>query len=210
MSEVYTINILLKGWKKILLFAIVTAIFGVGLSFLLPLQYSSSMRLLIIQKNLSQQDPYTAIKASESISDNLGQIIYTTSFFDKLMVTKFNIDQSVFNSDERKKRDQWRQMIDTQVVRGSGMLVVTVYHTDPDQATQIARAIAFVITREGSGYVGGGDLNVQLVDDPLQSRYPVRPNIPVNAFMGFVLGIIVGTGYVFIVARRREISLPLA
>src|SRR5512143_864386 len=131
MQESHYMEALADVWKRILLFALVTAVFGAALSFLFPLRYSSTMRLLIIQKQLSQTDPYTAIKATESISDNLSQIVYTTSFFDKVMAAKFNIDQSIFPTDEIKKRKLWREMIGTNVIRGSGMLVVTVYHKDP-------------------------------------------------------------------------------
>jgi len=205
MEEYRYASVLAGRWKRIVLFGLVAALFGAGLSFLFPLRYSSSMRLLIIQEQLSQADPYTAMKASERIADNLGQIIYTTSFFDKLMVTEFNIDRSIFKSDETKRRKQWREMIETQVIRGSGMLVVSVYHTDPDQATQIARAIAFVLTTEGWQYVGGGDLQVKLVDQPLPSKYPVKPNIPANAFAGFVLGLMAGAGQALVSASRRSI-----
>jgi capsular polysaccharide biosynthesis protein len=203
--ESHYLYALARGWKQVLAFALVTAVAGMGISFLFPLQYSSSMRMLIIQKQLSAADPYTAIKASERISDNLAQIVYTTSFFDKVMGAKFNIDRSVFKTEESKKRKQWRDMIETRVIRGSGMLVVTVYHTDPKQAEQISRAVAFVLTTEGWQYIGGGDLDVKLVDEPLVSRYPVRPNVPANAFMGLILGIIAGTGYVLLNARRHSI-----
>jgi capsular polysaccharide biosynthesis protein len=203
--ESHYLYALARGWKQVLLFALITAIAGAGLSFLFPLQYSSTMRMLIIQKQLSDTDPYTAIKASERISDNLGQIIYTTSFFNKVMGAKFNIDQTVFKQDESKKRKQWHDMIATRVVQNSGMLVVTVYHVDPKQAEQISRAVAFVLTTDGWQYIGGGDLDVKLVDDPLVSSYPVRPNIPANAFMGLILGIIAGTGYVLSNARKHSL-----
>jgi capsular polysaccharide biosynthesis protein len=196
MSDIAYMHALRRGWKKILVFAVACAIFATGLSFLFPLQYSSSMRALIIQKQLAASDPYTAIKASERIADNLAQIVYTTSFFDKVMDANFNIDQGIFKADERKKRRQWNDMISTQVLRGSGMLVITVYHEDPLQAEQISRAIAFVLTTEGWEYVGGGDLQIRLVDEPLISRWPVRPNIPANAFTGLVLGFLAGAGYV--------------
>jgi capsular polysaccharide biosynthesis protein len=204
-SESHYAYVITRNWKKVVLFGLAAAIVGAGLSFLFPLQYSSTLRLLIIQKQLSQADPYTAIKASERIADNLGQIVYTTSFFDKVLEAGFNVDKSVFKTDDTKRRRQWRTMIDTQVIRGSGMLAVTVYHQDPEQASQIAQAIAFVLTTEGWEYVGGGDLQVKLVDEPLNSRYPVKPNVPANAFMGFVLGIMAGTGYVLSVARRHGI-----
>src|SRR5690242_8833843 len=97
--ESHYLYTLARGWKQVLAFALVTAVAGMGISFLFPLQYSSTMRMLVIQKQLSSADPYTAIKASERISDNLGQIIYTTSFFDKVMGAKFNVDQSIFKAD---------------------------------------------------------------------------------------------------------------
>ncbi|MEK9152298.1 MAG: hypothetical protein AAB692_02935 [Patescibacteria group bacterium] len=205
MSDSHYANAILVGWKRILLFGIITGLFGTGLSFLFPLEYSSSMRLLIIQKQLNQADPYTAIRASERIADNLGQIIYTTSFFDKVMNAKFNVDKTVFSSDALKRRNQWNRMITTQVIRDSGLLAVSVYHADKEQATQIARAIAFVLTTEGWQYVGGGDLQVILVDEPLQSRFPVRPNVPANALMGFVLGSIAGVGYVLVTEQKRNL-----
>ncbi|MFH1047773.1 MAG: Wzz/FepE/Etk N-terminal domain-containing protein [Patescibacteria group bacterium] len=207
MNETSYITTMRKGWKRIALFAVVSALFAAGVSFAFPLKYSSSMRLLIIQQQLSSSDPYTAIKASERIADNLAQILYTTSFYDKVMAAKFNVDEGVFGTDEIKKRKRWQDTIATQVVRGSGMLDVTVYHVDPDQAEQISQAIAFVLTTEGSIYVGGGDLEVRLVDDPLVSRWPVRPNIPANALAGLVLGGIAGAGYVIMVAERRRVPL---
>jgi capsular polysaccharide biosynthesis protein len=200
----HTLYVISRGWKKILAFALVTAFAGAGLSLLFPLQYSSSMRMLIIQKQLSASDPYTAIKASERISDNLAQIIYTTSFYDKVMGSNFNIDKTYMKTEESKKRKQWQDMIQTRVIRDSGMLVVTVYHTDKAQAEQLSRAIAFVLTTEGWKYIGGGDLDIQLVDAPLISKYPVKPNIPANALMGLMLGIIAGTGYVLIESRRHS------
>lgn len=209
MHELPLGNILWKNAVRILLIGLASAVAGAGLSLLFPLRYSATMRLLIIQKQLAQADPYTAMKASERISDNLGQIVYTTSFFGKVMDEKFNIDKSVFSTDEIKRRKEWSQMISTSVIRGTGMLQVAVYHTDQAQAKLISQAVANVLISEGWTYVGGGDLQVKLVDEPLLSRWPVKPNIPINAFMGLVLGILAGAGWSIADARRKNIfSLP--
>lgn len=204
MSDINYTDSIRRGWKRIFLFALLTAAFAAAVSFAFPLRYSSTMRLLIIQNQLSASDPYTAIKAAERISDNLAQILFTTDFYDQVMGAQFNVDETYFNGDERKRRRRWKDAISTRVLRGSGMLDVTVYHTDPEQAEQISQAIAFVLTTEGWEYVGGGDLQVRVVDEPLTSRWPVRPNVPANAFMGFVLGGIAGTGYVFMREGRRR------
>ena len=203
MHDKDSLSVLLSGWKKILLFGLIAAFVGAGLSLLFPLRYGVTMRLLIIQKQLATADPYTAMKVSERIADNLGQILYTTSFYEKVIGAHYNTDTSIFSDDEIKRRREWRKMIETQVMRGSGMLVVTVYHVDPAQAEQFARAIAFVLTIEGWQYVGGGDLQIKLVDEPLSSKWPVKPNIPANALTGFVLGALVGSAYV-LVTKRKE------
>jgi len=205
MSETSYTTIINRGWKRIMIFASASAVFAIAVSLAFPLQYSSSMRLLIIQRQLSTADPYTAIKASERIADNLAQILYTTSFYDKIMAAKFNVDEAAFGQDEIKKRRRWRDTIATQVVRGSGMLDVTVYHVDPEQAEQISQAVAFVLTTEGSKYVGGGDLEIRLVDDPLVSKWPVKPNLLANALAGLVLGGLAGVGYVLTAASRRRV-----
>ncbi len=207
MSDTNYTETIRRGWKTIFLFALLTAAFAAAVSFAFPLRYSSTMRLLIIQNQLSASDPYTAIKAAERISDNLAQILFTTDFYDQVMDAQFNIDEKYFDIDERKRRKRWNDAISTRVLRGSGMLDITVYHTDPEQAEQISQAIAFVLTTEGWEYVGGGDLQVRVVDEPLVSRWPVRPNVPANAFMGFVLGGIAGTGYVIMRDGRRRTGL---
>ncbi|MEA3248964.1 MAG: hypothetical protein U9Q03_01245 [Patescibacteria group bacterium] len=204
MSDINYTDSIRRGWKKIALFAVATAAFAAAVSFAFPLRYGSTMRLLMIQSELSAVDPYTAIKAQERVSDNLAQILYTTDFYDKVMGAQFNVDEEYFAGDERRQRRRWKDAISTLVLRGSGMLDVTVYHTDPDQAEQISRAIAFVLTTEGWEYIGGGDLQVRVVDEPLVSRWPVRPNVPTNAFMGLVLGGIAGSGYVLTRDRRRK------
>jgi capsular polysaccharide biosynthesis protein len=204
MSDTSYLATIRKGWTRIALFAVLSALFAVAVSLAFPLRYSSSMRMLIIQGSLASADPYTAIRASERIADNLAQVMYTTSFYDKVVGAKFNVDESYFGEEERKVRERWNEAIATQVVRNSGMLDVVVYHTDKDQAEQLSQAIAFVLTTEGWKYVGGGDLEIRLVDDPLVSKWPVKPNLPANALTGLVLGSLAGVGYVLATAGRRR------
>jgi capsular polysaccharide biosynthesis protein len=175
-----------------------------GLSFLRPLEYSSTSRLLIIQKSGLNLDPYTAIRSAESIASNLAQVVYTSVFYDKVMNAGFNIDKSYFKTDENKRRTQWTDMVATEVTHDSGFLQITVYHTNRDQASEINRAIAYILTTEGNSYIGGQDLQIQLVDTPIQSRFPTRPNIPLNAFLGAVVGVILSALYLVVGEARRR------
>jgi uncharacterized protein involved in exopolysaccharide biosynthesis len=45
-------------------------------------------------------------------------------------------------------------------------------------------------------------VEVRLIDDPLNSRWPVKPNIFANVFSGFVLGGLLGIGYLWLQAER--------
>lgn len=192
---------LLNGWVTIVLCGVVGMALAVLLSFLRPLEYSSTTRILITQE-LGAVDAYTASRSSERIADDLANIVYTSAFFDKVMTSGYEIDSSYFSDDEIKRRQQWEDAISASVSRSSGLLSITAYHTDVDQAEELATAVAYVLTTEGWTYTSGGNITVQVVDEPLDSRYPVRPNLLVNGFSGLVLGLLGGSGYLLIAAER--------
>lgn len=182
------------------------AVLATALSFVRPLEYSSTVRLLIVPRQTLGLDPYVAIRTAERISENLASIIYTTSFFEKVLAEDADIDRNYFNVREYKKRRQWQRMIETQVSRGGGLLMIRVYHPNRDQAGKLITAVGNVLRSEGWTYVGGGDLPISIVDAPLTSRWPSRPNIPMNALAGFALGIIALAVYSAYDASRRHSS----
>jgi len=188
------------NWKTIFLFGILVMAIAVGLSFIQPLEYGTTVRFLVIQKSVLGLDPYTAVKSSERVANNLAEIMYTTSFFNKVLESGYGIDQSYFKDDEEKRREQWADMLGTSVEGGTGLLTIEVYHPDRGQSLEIAQAVATVLSQEAREYVGG-DVQVKLVDDPLPSKFPVKPNIPLNAFFGFVFGLILG--FVYVVWRGK-------
>ncbi len=197
-------QLLERHWKTIAVSALITMILAAGLSFLRPLEYSSTMRLLIIQKAGTNLDPYTAIRSAERIADNLSQVIYTSVFFDKVVTAGFNVDKGYFKTAESKRREQWAGMVTTEVTHETGFLRISVYHRDKEQASELARAVAFVLTTEGNQFIGGRDLEIRLVDTPLQSRFPVRPNVPLNGFLGAVIGVILSSLYLVVGESRRR------
>lgn len=191
------------GWRTIFFSAVLGLILAVLLSFFQPLRYRSAVRVLITQ-NVGIVDAYTASRSSERIADDIATLIHTTSFYDAVMSAGFNIRQNYFPNDELRRRKLWKRTVQATVLRGTGLLEVDVYHTSVDQAEQIVRAIAFVLTTRGADFVSGGGLYVRLVDEPLNSRFPVKPNIPINAFTGFVLGGLCGVALVSLNAERLK------
>lgn len=190
-----------RFWHTIVIMAAIGLLLGVILSLLRPLEYSSTTRLLIIQQ-LGTVDAYTASRSAERVAEDITNVIYTSTFFQKVMASTTQIDKDYFPGDEIKLRKMWGQTVDAIVTRGTGLLQIIVYHQEAAQAELIARALSSVIVTEGWQYTSGGSISIQLVDEPLNSRWPVRPNIPLNAFAGAVLGGLAGVGFVLLKAER--------
>ena len=118
------------------------------------------------------------------------------------MDSGFDIRANYFPEDDQRRRKLWKKTVQPTVLRGTGLLEINVYHTSVGQAEQIARAVAFILTTRASEFISGGGVAARLVDDPLNSRYPVKPNIPVNAFTGLVLGAFAGVGVLLVNSER--------
>jgi capsular polysaccharide biosynthesis protein len=195
-------TVLQRGWFSITCFALLGLVVSLLVSFVQPLKYSSTVRLLVRQDTGTAVDAYTASRAEESIATNLTEILYTTTFFDGVMSAGFSIDPKTFPTDDYNRRKEWAKTISASVEHGSGLLTLTAYHQDPKQAEQIVRAAAFVLTQKAGDYTSGGHVTVQLIDAPLNSRWPVKPNLLVNGLSGLVLGGLFGVAYVLLQAER--------
>ncbi|MFA4845521.1 MAG: GNVR domain-containing protein [Patescibacteria group bacterium] len=202
MSQPNYIRDVTNHWHTVVMFGLLGLVLALIVSFVQPLRYSSTVRLLILQDVGSSVDAYTASRAEERIADNLSTLLYTSTFFGQVMNAGFDIDQTIFPDDDSKTRKVWGNMVRATVSRGSGLLSVTAYHRDITQAEQIVRAIAVVLTEHVDEYTSGGSVAVRLVDEPLNSRWPVKPNILVNILSGFVLGGFVGIGFVILQTER--------
>jgi uncharacterized protein involved in exopolysaccharide biosynthesis len=190
------------GWATIAMFAALGVVLSLIISFLQPLRYSSTVRLLITQDIGISVDAYTASRSEERIAQNLATILYTTTFFNQVLNAGFSIEKNSFPTEDYRRRREWRKTIDASVSRGAGLLTVTAYHRDVKQAEQMARAIAFVLTDKVADYTSGGNVRVRLIDAPLNSRWPVKPNVFANALSGLVLGGFAGGAYLLLQADR--------
>ncbi len=174
--------------------AVMAAVLAVCFIFF-PLKYSATTRLLVLPKSSIGVDAYTAVKSAERVSENLAQIIYTTSFFEKVTKAGFNLDTGPFNVSEINKRKLWQKTVLPQALSGTALLSVTVFHQDKEQATNWASAIGYVLQTQGFEYTGG-NVDIKIVDTPVLSRFPVQPNFLMNGLLGLIFGAILGGAYV--------------
>lgn len=200
MQSAPQLTTILRAWPTVLLFSALALALAVVISLVQPLEYSSTTKILITPK-VDGVDPYTASRAAESAADQLATMLGTSSIYSAVFNGGYSIDQEYFPDDILKFQEKWEKTVTASVTRGSGIMTIRAYHTDPEEAEELASAVAYVYVTDGWRYATG-DISVQVIDDPVNSRYPVRPNILVNAFSGLFLGLIAGSGYVLIQADR--------
>lgn len=194
MATTHYVRLIAKTWKLFLVAIGGGAALALIFSLAQPLRYSSMERLLITQTNVVGLDPYTAIKSTERIAQNLSEIVYTTSFFNAVMA-KAQIDKTYFPTDEISKRDMWKKTVETSVIAGTGVMSVTAYHTDRAQATELAVRVAQQLVDIAPNYFGYS-VRVQIIDDPLPSRFFAKPDFVKNGLFGAVAGFLLGAIWV--------------
>lgn len=166
------------------------AIIAALVTLALPREYRADAQILIISQTRFGVDPYTVVKSAERIGENLVQIIRSNDFYEKVMALEgYSVDTSRFDDvSERKKRKRWVKAVEPSVVYGTGVLNLSAYHTDPSEARELASAASDALVSHGWEYVGG-DVSMKIVNSPVVTNWPVRPNIIFTTIAGFILGI---------------------
>lgn len=105
------------------------------------------------------------------------------------------IDRAYFPDDEISKRAKWRNAIGTAVTPGTGVMKVIAYHPSRAQATQMAVAVAQEIAKLAPNYFGYS-VRVQIIDDPLPSRFFAKPDFVRNGLFGALVGFLLASAWI--------------
>lgn len=203
MQNIQYSKILRKNWEIIALIAGISIVLALIISLVSPFQYSATTKILIIQKQAGNLDAYTATKSAERIGQNLSNIINTSSFYNEVIEANTNL-QYKFPQDPVERRKAWDKNIEVNVVPETGILEISAYDTDRGFASQLVRAIAYVLINKGAEYHGGGsDVEIKVVDDVFISKYPVRPSIILNMALAAIIGIILGCALVILSEAKK-------
>lgn len=183
---------LLKNVRLIFFWGMVFAFIFAAASLFFPWQYSAQSEVLIISRDSLNTDPYTQIKLSERIGENLTQIIKTSDFYNKVMeapLANFNkTDWQALN--ERQQRKKWQKDARGEMVYGTSMMKISAYGSTKEDASALAGAVTQVLVTRGWEYIGN-DVTIKIVSAPLASQFPSRPNFALNAIIGFATGIFI-------------------
>lgn len=156
-----------------------------------PMRYSADARILIAPRAIPGVDPYTSTKAAERIAQNLGQVVGSSQFFKRVIsLSANNIDLTYFPTDELKRRKLWSRTVEASVVYNTGILHIRAFHPERDQAVKIAQSVTQLLATSGNDFaITSSDFRV--MDAPVASRYPTKPNFAVIGLVSFLGGALV-------------------
>jgi len=194
---------LIASWRLIVVAGISGVLLAVTLSFLQPLQYSSTVRLLITQPGSINVDAFTVLKSNERIAQNLSQLLRTSTFFENILTQAPAVEAGYFPNEEYERRRLWNKTISTSVDSGSGLMTISIYHRDLAQARSLVIAASNEISKQAPNYFGPA-VRVQVIDSPLNSRWFARPNFLNNGMYGLFIGVMVSTLWILLRKQPRD------
>ena len=187
-------------WWWLLGFVVVAALF----SFTQPLKYSAKSQLLVVPNYQEGADPYQISRTNEYLSTLLSQITYSSSFFEATVKPEYHIDTAYFGDTFKKRLATWHKTIEVKPVQDYGIISVKVYHPDKDQANKLVQAIDYNLITRANYYHGlGNKVTIKVIDEPVVSSWPVKPNVPLNFGLAIVLGVLFGFIHIYIISASR-------
>jgi len=196
---------LLVAKKKMTIFFIVIifVILALILTVIQPFKYGSSSQVLVIQ-NSASPDPYLASKSTEYLSNILAKVVYSNSFFENVLSSGYFVDKNYFGKTVKDQMKAWSKTVSAKAINDSGIISLSVYHTDRAQAESIARAVIYTLQTKHGLYRGSGsNVSVKIIDEPITSNYPVKPNLIFNFSLALALGLIFAGMYIYLFPEEK-------
>jgi polysaccharide biosynthesis transport protein len=171
-----------------------TVISATLITFILPEAYMSKARIALRSSAAAQLPPAAIRTECEVIRSEavLGQT-----------VEALDLNQQWgqrYGNGERLRTIESVQLLrarsEARPVSGTALIEIATYSERPDEAANLANAIAEAYrqyaTRAGAGSAAAGALRVELIDKALPAVRPARPNKPLNISLGIVMGLGLG------------------
>lgn len=197
------VSILKKRWRTLFVSAFFVAFVAGVVSLVFPLEYRADAQILIVSKSRYGIDPYTAVKSAERVGENVVQVLSSDVFYKSVFEEAepgTPVGYFVDARNDRERRKRWEHAVGASVVYGTGVLNVSAYATTKDGAVALSKAVANALVNRVTDYVGG-DVSLKIINAPVSTNVPVRPNLPMNIGLGFLVGFFISS--VVVVRRYR-------
>lgn len=183
--------------QTIITLVLVGTMITVLVSLLFPLKYGVNSRLLVTQDS-TNTDAYALSRSNEYLGKLLAEVVYSGSFYDKVINSKYGVDQNYFNGDYGEQLKTWKKTVSTRTLQDTGIIEVNVYHTQVLEAKKINLAINDILINNNSDYHGGTNIKINVIDQPLASNYPIKPNLPSNAGIAAITMFLFSLFYIYL------------
>lgn len=195
---------LIKAKKKLIVITtLLFVVVGMGLSLVQPLRYSSSLKLLVVQKAGTTYDPYAMSKSTDYLSQLLSKVAYSNLFFGRVLASDLSIDGNYFGNGSKARAKAWSKAINVKSIKETGIISIEAYQPNREQAEKIARALALTLMTQHANYHGMGDnVMIRLLDEPITSNYPDQPNLLLNFLMALFAGLAFGLAWAYLSYRE--------
>lgn len=197
------LNLLRRNAALLIIGLFAGAAFGLAASFLVPLRYSSTARLLVTQANAAGLDPYTAVKSTEQVAVGMRELVYTSLFQSAVLQSIPEFNSEYFSADEYHRRKEWRETVEVGLTGGTGILTVVVFHPDRAQAELLVGGVANQLMEKTPSFFGN-NARVQLIDTPLPSRWIAKPSFLQNTVFGGGMGLLCAVVIVLAIHSKKE------
>lgn len=192
---------ILSKKRKQTLFLFVILSFSAFLSFSLikTPQYAAESRILVKQNNTENKDAYNVSRSNVYFTDIFINIIHSESFLREVLGSGFNIDKRLLGETEILQKEKWQASVSAEAVGNTGIIRITTYNREKYLAKEINEAIIYVYKTKHDLYHGFGDkISIEILNAPSASKWPVRPNIALNGFLGIVAGALLGMIFIYL------------
>lgn len=186
-----------ENWRPIVIIVLVTvAVSIVSNTFREPL-YRATARVLLAQPMNINMDMYKASQSAERLALLWAKIIKSSAFLKDVLNSGFPIDQAYFPKKEKDLRKEWAKMVDSRVSTDTSIIEINVYHPQKEEARKIANAVIYIFSEKSKKYYNlGNDVKIMTIDTPLVSERPVKPSLPLNLVLGFLVGLVISSIYI--------------
>jgi len=173
-------------WLITIMTAVIVATVGVVSFFFLTPIYQSSTQILVNQK--ASETPYinqAEIRTNIELINTYNEIIKTPAILD-LVKEELNLTESLSN------------LITVGSSNNSQVMKITVEHTDPQMAVNIANTTANVFKEEIVKIMNVDNVSILSPAELPENPVPVKPNPMLNMAIGLVVGLMAGVGLAFL------------
>ena len=197
-------NLLKQKRQTLLSIFLIFLVIGSAFVLLQEFKFGTKSKILVIQEGYGRVDPYAVSRSVEYLSDLFSRVIYSNSFFSLVVSSDFDIEEGYFGEDATKQMKKWKKTISAKAVENSGIININIYHPDASQAKQIALAVNHILITQNQNYQGLGDsVKISVLDQPVVSKYPVKPDLFFNLLFIFGLSLLFGLIYIYVFPEER-------